>query len=199
LEGVQVPPSAPAHVHQAEAEVREHLLDAQAHGWTVFTHYAGDGGWSLTESGKVHGERLLAAELDAVGASAAVEAAHEDFLLLNGVVAAACTAWQLAELGIGEHLPTLSGTIAALAAPAAALGEIEGRLSAQLERFAGYQPPLRRRPGEGGCGARVDHRDRPRLLPPRLVRAARGPHRNPGPDPLMTRGVRSPSPSATSS
>ena len=31
------------HVHQAEDEVCGHLLDAQAQGWTVFTHHAGDG------------------------------------------------------------------------------------------------------------------------------------------------------------
>jgi hypothetical protein len=118
--------------------VREHLLDAQAHGWTTFTSYAGDGGWSLTESGKVHGERLLAAELDTAGVRGAVEAAHEDFLPHNDAVAAACTAWQLAELGIGSQAPSISATIAALQAPAAALAAIEYRLTEHLERFSGY-------------------------------------------------------------
>ncbi|RJU00323.1 hypothetical protein D6T65_13265 [Arthrobacter frigidicola] len=127
-----------AHVRQPEDKVNEYLLSAQAHGWTAYTAYAGDGGWSLTESGKAHGERLLAAELDRVGARAAVEAVHEDFLPLNEVVAAACTAWQLAELGIGEHRPTLSDTVKVLEGPAAALAGIEDRLTSHLERFAGY-------------------------------------------------------------
>ncbi len=127
-----------ARVRHPEDEVDEHLLNAQAHGWTTYTSYAGDGGWSLTEAGKNHGEELVAAELDAVGARAAVEAVHEDFLPLNHVVAAACTAWQLAELGIGTHHPTLSDTIRTLKGPAAALADIENRLTSHLERFAGY-------------------------------------------------------------
>ncbi|RJT75623.1 hypothetical protein D6T63_17525 [Arthrobacter cheniae] len=127
-----------AHVRQPEGEVNEYLLSAEAHGWIAYTSYAGDGGWSLTEAGKDHGERLLAAELDAVGARAAVEAVHEDFLSLNAVVATACSAWQLAELGIGAHHPTLSDTIRTLEGPAAALAGIEDRLTSHLERFAGY-------------------------------------------------------------
>jgi hypothetical protein len=127
-----------ARVDEPEDEVRAHLADVQAHGWAVFTRFAGEGGWSLTELGKAHGERVLAHELDAVGARSAVQAAHQDFLLHNDAVAAACTAWQLAEVGIGEHLPTRASTITALRAPAAALAEIERRLIAHLERFAGY-------------------------------------------------------------
>ncbi len=146
-------PRIAAHVHASEDEVREHLLDAQAHGWTVLTSYAGDGGWSLTEAGKAHGERRLAVELDTVGARAAVEAAHEDFLLHNDAVAAACTAWQLAELGIGEHPPTLYATITALRAPAAALAEIEHRLTAHLERFTRYHHRFSSAMGKAGAEA----------------------------------------------
>ncbi|NAZ78297.1 hypothetical protein GTQ99_23235 [Kineococcus sp. T13] len=131
-------PRIAAHVREPEDVVREHLLDAQARGWIALSSCAGDEGWSPTESGKAHGERLLALELDAAGARAAVEAAHEDFLLHNDAVAAACTAWQLAELGIGEHPPTLAATIAALQAPATALAGVEHRLTAHLERFTGY-------------------------------------------------------------
>lgn len=127
-----------AHLSTAEDDVREHLLDAQAHGWIIVSSFAGDQGWSLTEAGKAHGERLLAAELDAAGARTGVEEVYRDFLPLNDVVAAACTAWQLAELGIGQQSRSLSETIAALEAPAAALADIEDRLTARLDRFAGY-------------------------------------------------------------
>ncbi|NAZ84549.1 hypothetical protein [Kineococcus indalonis] len=131
-------PRTAARLQLAEDEVREVLLDARARGWTVVTAWADGEGWSLTEPGKAHGERLLAAELDAVGARAAVEAAHEDFLPLNDVVAATCTAWQLAELGIGGHRPALADALAALRGAAAALAGVEERLTAHLERFAGY-------------------------------------------------------------
>jgi hypothetical protein len=127
-----------ARADEPEDVVRTHLADAQAQGWAVFSRFGGDGGWSLTERGRAHGEQLLADELDAVGARPAVEAVHQDFLLHNDAVAAACTAWQLAELGIGEHTPTRASTIAALRGPAAALAGIEHRLTAHLERFAGY-------------------------------------------------------------
>ena len=122
----------------AEDEVREHLLDAQAHGWAAHSSYAGEGGWSLTEAGRAKGERLLAAELDDAGARAAVAEVYRDFLPLNEVVAAACTAWQLAEMGIGEQTMTLAETIATLQGPANALARVEERLTAQLHRFAGY-------------------------------------------------------------
>jgi len=121
-----------------EAAVREHLLDAQARGWVASSSFAGEGGWSLTEAGRARGERLLAAELDGVGARAAVEEVYRDFLPLNDVVAAACTAWQLAELGIGEQTVTLAETVATLRGPATALAGVEARLTAHLDRFAGY-------------------------------------------------------------
>ncbi|GAB2864992.1 hypothetical protein GCM10027176_78420 [Actinoallomurus bryophytorum] len=121
-----------------EAETAEHLLDAQARGWVARSSFAGDGGWSLTEAGKQQGERLLATELDAAGARLAVEDIYQDFLPLNDVVGAACTAWQLAEMGIGEQPVTLTATITTLEAPAHALAALEARLTTHLARFAGY-------------------------------------------------------------
>jgi hypothetical protein len=121
-----------------EGEVHEHLLDAQAHGWAAYSSYAGEGGWSLTEAGRAQGERLLATELDGVGARAAVEEVYREFLPLNDVVGAACTAWQLAEMGIGEQTMALAETIATLQGPANALAGLEARLTAHLDRFAGY-------------------------------------------------------------
>ncbi|SEK97339.1 hypothetical protein [Rhodococcus maanshanensis] len=121
-----------------EDEVSEHLLDAQASGRITLSAFAGDEGWSLTEVGKTHGERLLAAELDAAGARAALEAVYRDFLPHNDAMTAACTAWQLAEMGISTHTVTIAQTIAALEGPAAALAGLEDRLTAHLERFSGY-------------------------------------------------------------
>jgi hypothetical protein len=121
-----------------EDEVAEHLLDAQAHGWAAHRSFAGEGGWSLTEAGRVQGERLLAAELDGIGARAAVEEVYRDFLPLNEVVAAACTDWQLAAMGIGERTTTLAEAVATLAGPAAALAGLQARLTSHLDRFAGY-------------------------------------------------------------
>jgi hypothetical protein len=119
-------------------EVGGLLLDAQARGWATRTSFAGDAGWSLTSAGKRQDEHVLAAELDAAGARDAVEAIHADFLPINDVVGAACTAWQLAEMGIGVPAVTLAETISALEEPARALADLEERLTAHLARFAGY-------------------------------------------------------------
>ncbi|MFC0452905.1 hypothetical protein [Rhodococcus jostii] len=116
----------------------EHLLDAQARGWVSHSAFAGDSGWSLTETGKMQGERLLAAELDRCGTRAVVERVHRDFLPHNVTVADACTAWQLAEIGIGEDTVTIGETITRLASAAHALAELEARLVAEMDRFAGY-------------------------------------------------------------
>ncbi|ABS03915.1 hypothetical protein [Kineococcus radiotolerans] len=121
-----------------DAQVREHLLDAQAHGWVTCTRYAGDEGWSLTEAGKLHGEHLLAAELQASGTRPLVEAVHTDFLAWNAVVAETCTTWQLSEMGIGDHTADLPATLHTLQTAANALVGLEGRLRAGLTRFTGY-------------------------------------------------------------
>ncbi|WP_432523478.1 hypothetical protein [Kineococcus sp. SYSU DK006] len=121
-----------------EAEVRGHLLDAQASGWVTCTRYAGEEGWSLTEAGKLHGEHLLATELQVTGTRALVEAVHTDFLAWNVVVAEACTRWQLSEMGIGDHTADLPGTLHTLRTAASALAALEERLRAHLARFSGY-------------------------------------------------------------
>lgn len=125
-------------VHLPHQEVADHLLNAQAHGWTTRTAYGGDNGWSLTEAGKAQGERLLAAELDAVDARTEMETIYQDFLPLNDVVGAACTTWQLADMRIGARNVTLASTITTLREPARLLAGIEHRLTARLSRFSGY-------------------------------------------------------------
>ncbi|TCM45812.1 transcriptional regulator [Kribbella sp. VKM Ac-2568] len=46
-----------------QAVAAEVLLDCQAFGWVTWSEFAGTGGWSLTEAGRVENERQLAAEL----------------------------------------------------------------------------------------------------------------------------------------
>lgn len=52
-------------------------------------------GMRLTESGREAAERLVAAELDASGQRAVVEAAYADFMGPNRHLLEICTAWQL--------------------------------------------------------------------------------------------------------
>jgi len=121
-----------------ENEVGELLLDAEAVGQVVRTRFADDGGWSLTEAGKAHGERLLAAELDVSGARALVRAELDAFGPLNELVAGACTRWQLTELGLAEPPASLEQVLTDLARAADGLAGIEARLTAGLARFGGY-------------------------------------------------------------
>ncbi|MDQ2677332.1 MAG: transcriptional regulator [Actinomycetota bacterium] len=51
-------------------------------------------GWSLTPSGRRHGEQLLRAEVDAAGTRAQLEACYLGFLPLNSELLAVCTDWQ---------------------------------------------------------------------------------------------------------
>ncbi|WP_370326010.1 hypothetical protein [Euzebya sp.] len=127
-----------AQVDLPEEQVLGHLLDDQAAGHVARSAFAGSDGWSLTEEGRRHGERMLAAELDAVDARDVVEDVHRDFLPLNAEVSRACTAWQLAELGIGATSPPIEATVATLTRAAEALAELERRLTSHLLRFAGY-------------------------------------------------------------
>jgi hypothetical protein len=73
----------------------ELLLDQQALGLVTWSEFAGRGGWSLTGSGRVRGEELLAEELDAAGAREAVRAVHAEFLPLNARFLQAVTDWQI--------------------------------------------------------------------------------------------------------
>ena len=87
----------------AAADLREHLLDAQARGWVTRHEFFGET-WSLTERGRREGERQLAQELDAVGARPTVESVHTALLPLNERHGRACTDWQLRTLA-GVRLP----------------------------------------------------------------------------------------------
>jgi hypothetical protein len=99
----------------------EVLLDCQAFGWVTWSEFAGTGGWSLTEAGRLENERQLAAELAGlaepeelaglaepeepggvagaepgeVAGAEVVREAYRVFLSLNERLQRACTDWQI--------------------------------------------------------------------------------------------------------
>lgn len=120
------------------ADAAAALLDAQAAGLVSRVPFAGPDDWSLTERGKAHGERLLAAQLDALGMRSAVEEVLDGFGPWNDRVVDACTRWQLTELGLARPPAALAEVLRDLDRSADALASIETRLGAQLPRFSGY-------------------------------------------------------------
>jgi len=119
-------------------QVDEALLDAQAAGQVIWTRFADDDGWSLTEAGKAEGEKLLAEELERAGARAVVESVMTQFESLNRQVTDACTRWQLAEMGISETRVSLAETVKELSRAGEALAILEEQLAQRLPRFHGY-------------------------------------------------------------
>ena len=121
-----------------EGLVGELLLDAQAAGQVAWSRFADQGGWSLTEAGKAHGEHLLAVELDAIGTRSVVREVLDGFGPLNDLVGGACTRWQLSEMGLARPPADLGQALADLTRAADGLAGIETRLTAGLARFGGY-------------------------------------------------------------
>lgn len=119
-------------------EVEEHLEDARARGWVTEVAFAGDRTWTLTDAGRAHGETLLAAELDDAAARPAVEQVYREFRPVGDAVAAACSSWQLTDLGVADPPARLADVLAVLRESACALDVLEQRLTAHLVRFGGY-------------------------------------------------------------
>lgn len=120
------------------AAVEDLLLDAEAAGLVARVPFAGPQDWSLTERGTTHGEELLAAELDALGARIMVRDVLDGFGPLNDLVTRACTRWQLTELGLAEPPAPVAEVLRDLARAAGGLAATEARLADRLPRFAGY-------------------------------------------------------------
>ena len=125
--------------------VTELLLDFEAYGWVQHVEFAGDGGWSLTEAGRVENERQLADELVGSGSAAAVAGVHATFLPLNVRFQAACTQWQIRPLP-GEPMATNDHTdfrwddrvLDELGTLGRRLAPLCGELTGHLARFDGY-------------------------------------------------------------
>ncbi len=129
----------------AREVVEDLLLDDEARGWVQRVAFADLAGWSLTETGRLEGERRLAAELDTTGARPAVERAHDTFARLNERFLLTLTRWQIRpqswdRLAANDHDdPAWDGRVLdELASYRRRLGPLCAELTAALERFAGY-------------------------------------------------------------
>lgn len=149
LHGVRVlgGPSAAAIAERfglGAAEVREHLLDAQAYGWVSRHEFFGET-WSLTERGREVNERLLAEELESSGLRELVGRAHQEFLPWNVRHGQASTRWQLRPtrwdpLAVNEHDDPVwdDEVLAELEEIDRAFSAITIGLASELQRFGGY-------------------------------------------------------------
>ena len=129
----------------AREVVEDLLLDDEARGWVQRVAFADLAGWSLTETGRLEGERRLADELDRTGARAAVDRVHETFARLNERFLLTLTCWQIRpqawdRLAANDHDdPFWDGRVLdELASYRRRLGPLCAELTAALERFAGY-------------------------------------------------------------
>ena len=129
----------------AREVVEDLLLDDEARGWVQRVAFADLAGWSLTETGRLEGERRLADELDRTGARPAVERVHDTFARLNERFLLTLTRWQIRpqswdRLAANDHDdPVWDGRVLdELASYRRRLGPLCAELTAALERFAGY-------------------------------------------------------------
>ncbi len=123
----------------------ELLLDDEARGWVRRVAFADLAGWSLTEAGRLEGERLLTEELDRTGARPTVEDAHDTFARLNDRFLSTVTRWQIRpqpwdRLAANDHDdPVWDGRVLdELASYRRRLAPLCSPLTEVLDRFAGY-------------------------------------------------------------
>ncbi|MEU1994231.1 hypothetical protein ABZ511_07260 [Nocardia gamkensis] len=122
-----------------------HVRDFRECGWISRFRFGADAGWSLTASGRVENERLLADELSEWGAKPLVEDVYREFLPLNARLVRACTAWQLTILPDGsmtdnDHADAQTDRpiLAELESLARELVPLTMQLTERLARFSGY-------------------------------------------------------------
>lgn len=125
--------------------VEDLLLDFGVRGWVGHSSFAATSGWSVTDSGRVEGERRLAAELDRAGARDTVVGVHAAFLPLNRRFGEACTRWQVRPdrsdpMALNDHTDWAwdEGVLRTLASAEAGLRGLVERLAGCLQRFDGY-------------------------------------------------------------
>ncbi|MEO7556207.1 MAG: transcriptional regulator [Acidimicrobiales bacterium] len=124
-------------------EADEQLEKALADGLVVRRDGVPLSGWSLTAEGRAEQERLLVAELAAIGGEAAVGRAYDAFVALNPGLLELCTAWQmLDDTTINDHGDAKydGAVIDRLRAHHAQAEPILTELEGVLERYAGYHP-----------------------------------------------------------
>jgi hypothetical protein len=123
------------------------LVELAAGGFV--THRTGRvDGWSLTTAGRIEGERLLAAELDAARCREVIDDAYNAFVDLNPRFLRACTSWQVRAEGdlriVNDHDDAAYDTlvIAELNAIDDLVQPICRNLAAALPRFGYYNGRL---------------------------------------------------------
>ena len=114
-------------------DVARRLAEAHDAGLVSWSEFVDLSGWALTVAGRAEDERLLAAELDTVGARDVVVRAHEAFLPLNAVVTEVLTAVQLAPSAVLDEVGHDR-----LASVGRDWRPVEESLAAALPRFGGY-------------------------------------------------------------
>lgn len=129
---------------QDSQQVESLLIEAGSKGWAARSSFGGSRGWSLTVAGRIENERLLAGELEAADARAAVTSVHSEFVPLNTDIVAACSQLQLDRLSREnqqndgmDHQTHQTFTDAV-----ASFRGLEARLAGALPRFSGYTQRL---------------------------------------------------------
>lgn len=126
-------------------EAAELLLDHEARGLVARVSYPGARGWSITAAGRDEDHRMLAEELDGVGARPLAQDALHRFTLLNARFLEAMTRWQVKpttwdRMAANDHADwawddEVIGTLHHLRY---ALEPIATELAEALTRFDGY-------------------------------------------------------------
>lgn len=131
------------------ADVSERIASFERSGYV--RHLAGDlAGWTLTAVGRVEDERLLAAELDAVGARDDVGRVYREFVPLNVRMLDVCSRWQVRSVGptsvVNDHDDDDydRAIVAELEQIDASVQPLCRRLGEHLERFESYGPRFTR-------------------------------------------------------
>jgi hypothetical protein len=125
---------------QDPQQVERLLIEAGSKGWALRSSFGDSRGWSLTVAGRTENERLLAEELEAVGAHSAVTRVHAEFLTLNTDIVGACSRLQLDRL-VQENQPNQGldhKTHQTFTDAVASFRGLETRLAGALPRFNGY-------------------------------------------------------------
>ncbi|MEU8200305.1 transcriptional regulator [Streptosporangium sp. NPDC049046] len=130
-----------------ESDVESELIDLAVAG--LVTYAGGDfGGWSLTDVGRAVNAERLNAELESAGARAAVQAAFDDFLVLNPELLELCTAWQIRSvdgvMAANDHRDASydARVLARFVDFDRRAAVVGARLSAALPRFGRYRVRL---------------------------------------------------------
>lgn len=128
----------------AEDRVADELKALDADGLVTYREGRA-AGWSLTPDGRQRHQELLAADCQAAGCGAVVQAGYDQFLAINTDLIATCTRWQMKdEQTLNDHTDANydASIIAGLRAIDVAVQPACEELGGSLERMSLYGPRL---------------------------------------------------------